>query len=70
MAGVSLECTLMLGYAVSLALIALLRAANHAHRRSLELSTAGFTYHPDQDVWSARKTSICFRFFRIPSGKQ
>jgi hypothetical protein len=48
-----LECILMLGYAVSLALIALLLewVAHHAHRRTLGLSTAGFTYHPDRDIW-------------------
>jgi hypothetical protein len=53
MAGMPLECILMLGYAVSLALIALLLEwiAHHAHRRSLGLSTAGFTYHPEQDIW-------------------
>ena len=50
---VPLECILMLGYAVSLALIALLLewVAHHAHRRTLGLSTAGFTYHPEQDIW-------------------
>jgi hypothetical protein len=43
----------MLGYAVFLALIALLLelAARHAHRRSLSISTVGFTYHPDRDIW-------------------
>lgn len=53
MAGVPLECILMLGYALSLALIALLLewVARHAHRRSLARSTAGFTYHPDRDIW-------------------
>jgi hypothetical protein len=53
MAGVPLECILMLAYAVSLALIALVLewVAHHAHRRSLGLSTAGFTYHPDSDIW-------------------
>lgn len=53
MAGVSLEFVLMLGYAVSLAFIALLLewAARRAHRRSLGVSTAGFTYHPERDVW-------------------
>ena len=25
--------------------------AHHAHRRTLGLSTAGFIYHPDQDIW-------------------
>jgi heme A synthase len=50
---VPLECILMLGYAVSLALIALVLEwlAHHAQRRSLGLSTAGFTYHPDRDIW-------------------
>jgi len=50
---VPLECILMLGYAVSLALIALVLEwlAHHAHRRSLGLRTAGFTYHPDRDIW-------------------
>jgi len=50
---VPLECILMLGYAVSLGLIALVLewVAHHAHRRTLGLSTAGFTYHPEQDIW-------------------
>jgi len=71
MAGVSLECTLMLGYAVSLALIALLLewAARHAHRRSLELSTAGFTYHPDQDVWRCPKDQHLLPIFSDPIRK-
>src|SRR6516162_4949177 len=53
MAGVPLECVLMLGYAVSLVLIAFLLewVAHHAHRQSLGLRTAGFTYHPDRDIW-------------------
>src|SRR6516162_1496506 len=53
MAGVPLECVLMLGYAVSLVLIAFLLewVAHHAHRRSLGLRTAGFTYHPERDIW-------------------
>ena len=53
MAGVPLEGILMLGYAVSLGVIALLLewVARHAHRRSLALRTAGFTYHPDRDIW-------------------
>ena len=50
---VPLECILMLAYAVSLGLIALVLewVAHHAHRRTLGLSTAGFTYHPEQDIW-------------------
>jgi hypothetical protein len=53
MAGVPLECILMLGYAVLLALMALLLewVARQAHRRSLGLSTVGFTYHPERDIW-------------------
>jgi hypothetical protein len=51
--GVPLEYILMLGYAVLLALIALVLEwiAHHAHRRSLGASTAGFTYHSDHDIW-------------------
>ena len=65
MAGVSLECTLMLGYALSLALIALALEwiAGHAHRRSLRQSTAGFTYHPDRDIWRCPKDQHLFPVF-------
>lgn len=65
MAGVSLECTLMLGYALSLALIALVLewAAGHAHRRSLGRSTAGFTYHPDRDIWRCPRDQHLFPVF-------
>src|SRR5215831_13440816 len=65
MAGVPLECILMLTYAVSLALIALLLewVAHHAHRRSLGLSTAGFTYHPDQDIWKCPEDQRLFPVF-------
>jgi len=50
---VSLEFVLTLGYAVALAFIAMLLelAARHAHRRALRISTIGFTYHPDRDIW-------------------
>ena len=53
MAYVPVEYILMLGYAVSLACIAQLLewAARRAHRRSLAVTTLGFTYHPDRDVW-------------------
>ena len=53
MAGVPLECVLMLGYALSLGLIALLLepVTRLIQRRSVGFSTAGFTYHPDQDIW-------------------
>src|SRR5215472_10889143 len=68
MAGVPLECILMLAYAVSLALIALLLewVAHHAHRRSLGLSTAGFTYHPDQDIWRCPEDQHLFPVFSDP----
>jgi hypothetical protein len=53
MAGLPLECVLMLGYALSLGLIALLLepVTRLMQRRSVGFSTAGFTYHPDQDIW-------------------
>ena len=53
MAGVPLECVLMLGYALSLVLIALLLepVTRLVQRRSVGFATAGFTYHPDQDIW-------------------
>lgn len=53
MAGVPLECALMFGYALSLALFALLLEpmTRLVQRRSVGFSTAGFTYHPDQDIW-------------------
>jgi heme A synthase len=65
MAGVSLEFVLMLGYAISLALIALLLelAARHAHRRSLQTTTAGFTYHPDRDIWRCPQHQHLFPIF-------
>ena len=65
MAGVSLEFILMLGYAVSLAFIAVLleAAARHAHRRSLNASTAGFTYHPDRDIWRCPRDQHLFPIF-------
>jgi len=65
MAGVSLEFILMLGYAVSLAIIAALLEwiARHAHRRSLRVSTAGFTYHPDRDIWQCPHDQHLFPIF-------
>jgi hypothetical protein len=68
MAGVPLECILLAGYAGGLALIALLLewVAHHAHRRSLGLSTAGFTYHPDQDIWRCPKDQHLFPVFSDP----
>jgi len=65
MAGVPLESVLMLGYALSLALIALLLewVAAHAHRRSLGQTTAGFTYHPDRDIWRCPRDQHLFPVF-------
>ena len=65
MAGVPLECILMAGYALSLALIALLleSLARLAHRRSLTRSTAGFTYHPDRDIWRCPQDQHLFPVF-------
>lgn len=65
MGDVSVEFILMLGYAVSLALIALLLelAARRAHRRSLNHSTLGFTYHPDRDVWICPRDQHLFPVF-------
>jgi hypothetical protein len=59
---VSLECVLMLGYALLLAAIALLleSLADHAHHRSVRISTTGFTYHPDKDVWRCPKDQHLF----------
>jgi hypothetical protein len=65
MASVSLECVLMLGYALALALIALLLewTGRHAHRRSLGVSTVDFTYDPAQDVWKRPQDQHLFPTF-------
>ena len=65
MGAVSLEFGLMLGYAVCLAIIALLLewAARHAHRRSLRVSTAGFIYHPERDIWRCPQDQHLFPIF-------
>lgn len=65
MPGISLEFVLMLGYAISLGLIALLLelAARHAHRRSLTVETIGFTYHPERDIWSCPQDRHLFPVF-------
>jgi hypothetical protein len=61
----SVECTLVLGYALSLALVALLLewVARYTHRRSVGVSTAGFTYHPDKDIWKCPKDQHLFPVF-------
>jgi heme A synthase len=65
MLDVSVEYVLMLGYAVALALIAFLLeiAARHAHQRSLNTSTAGFTYHPERDIWQCPRDQHLFPVF-------
>lgn len=71
MPGVSIEFFLMLGYAVFLAVIALSLefAARHAHHRSLAMRTAGFTYHPERDIWRCPEDQHLFPIFSdIPRG--
>lgn len=65
MLDVSVEYVLMLGYAVALAIIALLLelAARHAHKRSLNTTTAGFIYHPERDVWQCPRDQHLFPVF-------
>ena len=62
MAGVPIECILMVAYACTLALVALLLEGigNHAHQRSLRSNTVGFTYHSDRDVWRCPKDQHLF----------
>jgi hypothetical protein len=50
---VSPEVLLVTGYAVFLLLVAVAldRLARHSHARSERYRTAGFRYHPQQDVW-------------------
>jgi heme A synthase len=63
--GLSIEFMLMLGYAVLLGAVALLLefAARHAHRRSLSISTTGFTYHADKDMWRCPEFQHLFPVF-------
>src|SRR5215469_3778724 len=65
MAGVSLECILMWGYAVSLGLLALVLewVAGHANKRSMGIATTGFTYHPEKDIWRCPKDQHLFPIF-------
>jgi hypothetical protein len=65
MLNVSIEYVLMLGYAIVLAIVALLLeiAARHAHKRSLNTSTVGFTYHPERDVWQCPRDQHLFPVF-------
>ena len=65
MGGLPLECVLVLAYAASLAFIAFLLewVASYTHRRSVTMSTAGFTYHSDRDVWQCPKDQHLFPIF-------
>lgn len=65
MQDVSVKFVLMLSYAVVLAAVAFLleRAARHTHKRSLRISTVGFTYHPDRDIWRCPEEQHLFPVF-------
>jgi hypothetical protein len=65
MRSLPLECVLALGYAFFLALIALLfeLASRHAYQRSLQSSTAGFTYHAERDIWRCPEDQHLFPVF-------
>ena len=65
MQSVSVEFMLMLGYAILLAVVALLLefAARHAHRRSLSISTTGFTYYAEKDMWRCPEFQHLFPVF-------
>lgn len=65
MYGLSIEYILLLGYAIFIALIALVleQVARHAHKRSATISTVGFTYHPDRDIWQCPQDKHLFPVF-------
>ena len=65
MGGFGIEFLLMLGYAVFLAVTALLLEwmARQAHRRSHESAAAGFTYHADRDIWRCPRDQHLFPIF-------
>ena len=62
---VSFEFALALGYAIFLAAIAFLLewAARHAHRRSSTVTTIGFTYHAERDIWRCPENQHLFPVF-------
>ncbi len=68
MAGFSIELILATGYAAFLAVaaFALEVMARHTHRRSLRISTIGFTYHADRDIWSCPQDQHLFPIFSDP----
>jgi hypothetical protein len=65
---VSFEFVLALAYAIFLAVLAFLLelAARHAHRRSLTVTTIGFTYHPERDIWRCPEDQHLFPIFSDP----
>jgi hypothetical protein len=65
MTSVPLEYILALGYTLGLALTALMLkwVAAHAHRRSLAVSSAGFTYHPEKNIWRCPQDQHLFPVF-------
>ncbi len=65
MAGFSMELVLVLGYATFLAIAAftLEVMARHMHRRSMRISTVGFIYHADRDIWSCPRDQHLFPIF-------
>ncbi len=65
MAGFSMELVLAIGYAVFLAIVAFVleMIARHMHQRSLQISTVGFTYHADRDIWSCPRDQHLFPIF-------
>ncbi len=65
MAGFSMELVLAMGYAVFLAVAAFVLEimARHMHQRSLRISTVGFTYHADRDIWSCPRDQHLFPIF-------
>ena len=65
MASFSMELILAMGYAAFLAMVAfaLEVMARHTHQRSLRISTIGFTYHADRDIWSCPQDQHLFPIF-------
>ena len=65
MVGFSMESMLAAGYAAFLAIVALALEvmARHTHRRSLRISTRGFTYDAGRDTWSCPRDQHLFPIF-------
>jgi len=65
MAGFSMELVLAMGYASFLAIVAFVLEllARRMHQRTRGLSTVGFTYHPERDVWSCPRDQHLFPVF-------